>query len=632
MRTLWKYLSPLRWWILLALSLAALAQVLELVDPLILGRIIDDYVLNPNNLTESERVQGAIVWLLVAVGIAFIARLGKTLQDYFLTYVVQSSGMQPFNEGLRQMLRLSYQEYEQTSSRETVATLQKVRMDVERFINSTVNVLFSTIISMGFLLWYSVTRHWALIPIFLVGVLVMGGLTGLLSHRIRTTQRAIVMETRSMYGTMTESLRNVELVKSLGLTFPEIRRKRGYTQSIFDLEMEKVRRVRLLSFVQGATINVLKQSILFILLWLIFRNLLSAGELVSLQVIINIIFGPLQQMGSFVLQYREAEASLQLFDELMALPVETRPEDPVDIGLIEKIRFEDVVFRFKDAMENAIDGISFAAELGDTIAFVGPSGSGKSTLVKLLVGLYRPNEGTIYIDEVPANELRFNHVRRQIGIVTQDPQLFSGTIRENLQFVKSDTTDEDMIAALEKASALPILERATDGLDTRLGESGMRVSGGERQRISIARALIRNPRLIIFDEATSALDSLTEQEVTNVIRDISTEDESIVILIAHRLSTIAHADTIYVLEKGRVVETGSHEELLEQLGLYYAMWRQQIGERELDEFMPAYIQQVLEPELDLVLEEDAKGLCDFFIPEPCISTRLSFLTLDRPAM
>ena len=404
-----------------------------------------------------------------------------------------------------------------------------------------------------------------------------------------------------MYGTMTESLRNVELVKSLGLTFPEIRRLRGYTQSLFDLEMDKVRRVRTLSFIQDATINVLKQSILFILLWLIFRNVLSAGELVSLQVIINIIFGPLQQMGSFILQYREAEASLELFDELMALPVETRPEDPVDIGLIERIRFEDVVFRFKDAMENAIDGISFAAELGDTIAFVGPSGSGKSTLVKLLVGLYRPNEGTSYIDEVPTNELRFNRVRRQIGFVTQDPQLFSGMIRENLQFVKADATEEEMLAALEKASAMPILERATDGLDTRLGESGMRVSGGERQRIAIARALIRNPRLIIFDEATSALGSLTEQEVTNVIRDISTEDESIVILIAHRLSTIAHADTIYVLEKVRFVETGSHEELLEQLGLYYAIWRQQVGERDLDEFMPAYVQQVLEPELDLDL-------------------------------
>jgi ATP-binding cassette subfamily B protein len=586
MKILWQYLSPLRKWVALSLLLAGAAQILELVDPLILGRIIDDYALNPAGRPESELVRGALGWLAIAVGVALVSRLFKTLQDYVLTYVVQSSGMQLFNDGLRQTLRLTYQEYEDSSSGETVSLLQKVRNDVERFINATVNILFSTIVGMAFLIWYAITKSWLLIPVFVIGVLVLGGLTGLLSQKIRTTQRTIVRQTRRMYGTMTESLRNIELVKSLGLTFPEIRRLQGYTQQIFDLEMEKVRRVRSLSYIQGAIINVLKQSILLILLWLIFRDVLSAGELVSLQVIINTIFGPLQQMGSYILQYREAEASLQLFDQLMQKSIERRPDEPTEIGELESLRFENVVFRHRTATENAIDGISFSAGLGDTIAFVGPSGSGKSTLVKLLVGLYRPIEGTIYIDEVPVNELRYNRVRRQIGFVTQDPQLFSGSIRENLQFVKPDATDEEMLAALEKASATGILQRADQGLDSRLGEGGTRVSGGERQRISIARALLRDPRLLIFDEATSALDSLTEKDITAVIRDISDTERSIVILIAHRLSTIAHADTIYVLEKGRVVETGTHEELLERLGLYYAMWRQQIGERDMGEIMP----------------------------------------------
>ena len=586
MKILWQYLSPLRKWVILSLLLAGAAQVLELVDPLILGRIIDDYALNPGGRPESELVRGALGWLAIAVGVALVSRLFKTLQDYVLTYVVQSSGMQLFNDGLRQTLRLTYQEYEDSSSGETVSLLQKVRNDVERFINATVNILFSTIVGMAFLIWYAVTKSWLLIPVFVIGVLVLGGLTGLLSQKIRTTQRTIVRQTRRMYGTMTESLRNIELVKSLGLTFPEIRRMQGYTHQILDLEMEKVRRVRSLSYVQGAIINVLKQSILLILLWLIFRDVLSAGELVSLQVIINTIFGPLQQMGSYILQYREAEASLQLFDQLMQKSIERRPDEPTEIGELESLRFENVVFRHRTATENAIDGISFSAGLGDTIAFVGPSGSGKSTLVKLLVGLYRPIEGTIYIDEVPVNELRYNRVRRQIGFVTQDPQLFSGSIRENLQFVKPDATDEEMLTALEKASATGILQRADQGLDSRLGEGGTRVSGGERQRISIARALLRDPRLLIFDEATSALDSLTEKDITAVIRDISDTERSIVILIAHRLSTIAHADTIFVLEKGRIVETGTHEELLERLGLYYAMWRQQIGERDMGEILP----------------------------------------------
>jgi len=290
---------------------------------------------------------------------------------------------------------------------------------------------------------------------------------------------------------------------------------------------------------------------------------------------------------------------------LMAKPSEQRPEDPVEIGPLETIRFEDVVFRYRNASENAIDHISFRAELGDTIAFVGPSGSGKSTLVKLLVGLYVPDGGTIYIDDIPVGELRYNRVRRQIGFVTQDPQLFSGTIRENLQLVKPDATDEEMAAALDKAAATELVARMGNGLDSKIGEGGTRVSGGERQRLSIARALLREPRLFIFDEATSALDSLTEQEITRAVRQVSASREHIVILIAHRLSTISHADTIYVLERGRIIEQGTHEQLLEKLGLYYAMWRQQIGEREVQAFDPAAkrVPAVVEPELLLPMDQ-----------------------------
>jgi len=587
MHIIWKYIRPLRWWVALSLLLAGLAQILTLIDPLIFGRIIDQYALNPDNKPDSVLVRGAFWWLLVAAAVALAARLAKTFQDYVLTLVVQKFGMQVFNDGLRHTLRLSYQEFEDRSSGETVGMLQKVRTDTERFINVFVNTLFSSIVGIGFLLWYGITRHWLLIPVFLVGVLILGGLTGLLSQKMKSVQRMISRETARMSGTITESLRNIELVKSLGLTYPEIRRLQLHTQKIFDLEMEKVKKVRSLSFLQGTLINLLKQSILFILLWLIFRKTLTAGELIAMQFILNAIFIPLQDLGKIILNYREAEASMQMFDELMKKPVEKRPEEPVDIGELEHLRFEDVVFRHRTATENAIDHISFKVRLGDTIAFVGPSGSGKSTLVKLLVGLYTPISGTIYIDGIPVNELRYNPIRRQIGFVTQDPQLFSGTIRENLLFVKQDATDEEMYDALRRASVTQLMDRSGKGLDTRVGESGLRVSGGERQRLSIARALLRHPRLFIFDEATSALDSITEQEITTAVRRVSGSTEHMVILIAHRLSTIFHADTIHVLEKGRITESGTHDSLLERKGLYYAMWRQQIGERDSRHFRSA---------------------------------------------
>jgi ATP-binding cassette subfamily B protein len=579
MKILWKYLQPQRWLILFSLLLAGIAQILSLIDPVIFGKIIDDYASQVNLKPRNELVRGVLWWLFIAIAIATLARVARAFQEYFTRLAVQKFGLQIFNDGLRQTLRLSFSEFEEQRSGETMSILQKVRTDTERFINSFINILFSSIVGMGFLIWYAITKHWALIPVFVIGVLVLGSLTGLLSKKIKTLQRSINKETNRMAGIITESLRNIELVRSLGLTFPEIRRLREFTYRIFQLEMQKTKQVRTLSFLQGTVLNILRQAILFILLWLIFGNVLTTGELISMQFISSSIFGPLQDIGSIILSYREAEASLQTFDILMNKPVEQRPPEPIELNELESIRFENVVFRHKTARQNAMDGISFTFKKGDTVAFVGPSGSGKSTLVKLLVGLYKPVEGEIFFNDIPATLMRYNELRRQIGFVTQDTQLFAGTIRQNLLFVQPNATDEQMMLAIQKASASNLVKRHETGLDTMLGEGGLKLSGGEKQRLSIARALLREPRLLIFDEATSALDSLTEEAITETIREIAAQRQQITIMIAHRLSTIMYADNIIVLEKGKITEQGSHDALLEQKGLYYAMWRQQIGER-----------------------------------------------------
>jgi len=579
LKLLWTYLKPYQGLIFLALALAGIAQILTLYDPIIFGQIIDRYAVKPGDLSDDEMISGVLRLLALALAIALAAQLFLAFKDYVIRLVVQKFGMQIFNDGLRQTMRLPFQEFEEQRSGEILSILQKVRADTEKFISSFINILFSSLVGIGFLMWYAITKHWALIPVFLVGVVFLGGLTSILSRSIKNLQRSLIRQNRNMSGTITESLRNIELVRSLGLTYPEIRRLQEHTKDIYEVEMAKVRKVRSLSFFQGSILTLLKQSILFILLWLIFRNVLSPGELISMQFISTGIIVPLQSLGGMILSYREAQISLQLFDELMQKKPEHRPLEPVEVGSIEKLSFINVSFKHRNAAQFAVDDISFDAKLGDTIAFVGPSGSGKSTLVKLLVGLYTPVSGEILYDNISVKDLRYNVVRRQMGFVTQDTQLFSGTIRDNMKFVKPDATDEEITIALERAAATFFIDNSKQGLDSLLGESGKMVSGGEKQRLAIARALLRNPRLLIFDEATSALDSLTEEQITETVKKISAEKKQITILIAHRLSTIMHAERILVLERGKIVELGTHDHLVEQKGLYYAMWRQQIGER-----------------------------------------------------
>jgi ATP-binding cassette subfamily B protein len=581
MKILLRYIQPQFKLIAISLLFAGAAQLLNLVDPIIFGKIIDTFTTH-QEAKDPELMNTIIQLLILAIAIAFVARGAKALQDFFMRKAVAKFGMHIFNDGLKQTLRLSFQEFEESRSGTTLSILQKVKTDTERFINTFINVLFTSVVGIGFLIFYSVTKNWLLVPVFVIGVLVLGGLTGLISKKIKTIQRSINRQTNEMSGSITESLRNIELVKSLGLTFPEIRRLKGYTQNIHDLELQKAKKVSQLSFLQGNILNLLKQSILFILLWLIFKDILTTGELIAMQFISTAIFQPLQDLGNLILQYREVETSINIFDQLMQKPIEQRPEDYATIDHIETLEFDKVVFKHKTAQYNAIDGISFKVSKGKTIAFVGPSGSGKSTLIKLLVGLYTPVEGRILFNGVESLQIAYNPLRRKIGFVTQDTQLYAGTIKDNLLFVKPAATDEELEAALRDASATRLIQKAGNGIHTVLGEGGMKLSGGEKQRLSIARALLRDPELLIFDEATSALDSLTEEEITSTIQKVSASSERITILIAHRLSTVMHADTIFVLEKGKVVEQGSHSELLTEKGLYYSMWRQQIGERRKD--------------------------------------------------
>ena len=586
MKILIQYIKPFKGLVFLAFILAAINQTFSLFDPMIFGKLIDGFAKNPfidpagNERTQTMFLKGVGNMLLLLVGTAMVSRIAKAFQDYIVNVIIQKFGAALFTDGLKHSMQLPYQAFEDQRSGETLSILTKARADCEKFISYVVNVVFGIVVSVIFVSVYATRLHWSIIPIYIGGASMIAYVTNLLSKKIKVIQKNIVQETTSLAGTTTESLRNIELVKSLGLTSQEINRLNNNTYKILALELKKVKNIRSLSFIQGTMVNALRQVITFTLMWLIFKEILTVGQLISLQFYSFFIFGPLQEIGSIIMSYRETEASLNNFDALMKKPIDTPPANPIAIGDIEQLAFKQVGFQHQTANFKAIDQISFEAKKGETIAFVGPSGAGKSTLVKLLVGLYEPQEGEILMNGVNTAQIDMSALRNQISFVTQDTQLFAGTIKENLAFVAPNASEEEMLLALTKASCANILDKGGNGLATVIGEGGLKLSGGEKQRLSIARALLRHPRLLIFDEATSSLDSLTEESITDTIRDLSKEREQITIMIAHRLSTIIHATRIYVLEKGTVIESGNHQSLLEEKGLYYAMWRQQIGERK----------------------------------------------------
>lgn len=579
MHVLISYLKKHKWVVVTALFLAATNIGFSLLDPYITGRIVDRVIEQRDKLQYDEYISTVLKLIGLAIGVAMVSRIAKNFQDYYTNIITQKVGAEMYADGLKHSLELPYQVFEDQRSGETLGILQKVRLDCEKFVTSFIGILFVSLVGMVFVIVYSVSVSYKVTLVYFAAIPVIALVSTLMSRKIKRIQKTIVSETTALAGSTTESLRNIELVKSLGLAKQEIERLNKTTYKILDLELRKVKYVRSMSFVQGTTVNFVRSVMVVVLLILIFHQTISPGQYFSFLFYSFFLFNPLQELGNVILAWREAEVSLGNFKRILSIPIDAKPEKPVLLESVKKLSFNNVSFKHLTASRNALNNISFETNAGETIAFVGPSGSGKTTLVKLLVGLYQPLDGEILYNDIPSKEIDLDELREKVGFVTQDTQLFSGTIRENLLFVRPDATDEECMEALQRAACQTLLARAPQGLSTVIGEGGVKVSGGEKQRLSIARALLRRPDLLVFDEATSSLDSITEEEITETIRDVSVLKDHVTILIAHRLSTIMHADTIYVLEKGHIVEFGKHEELLLQKGLYYAMWRQQIGEK-----------------------------------------------------
>ena len=580
---LWKYLKTYKRILAFALVLATINQIFSLLDPLIFRFIIDDYATKATEIPADKFFWGVLGLILAAMGVAFVSRTAKTFQEYYVSMITQKVGTNMYAASVQHTFSLPYLVFEDRRSGEILQKLQKARTDTQALIESLIGTIFFSAVGVIFVIVYAFTVHWLVATAFLVMIPFLGIFTSVLSKRIKAAQKPIVAQSAELAGSTTETIRNVELVKSLGLEQQEINRLNSVNDRILGLELTKVKLIRALSFIQGTTINALRSALLLLMLWLVGQGEITLGALFSLLFYSFFIFGPLSDLGRVFAQYQEAKAANEALDEILSLPPQAKPLNPTRIGKLETIEFQDVGFHYQSNGNASVENISFSIHGGQTIALAGASGSGKTTLAKLFVGLYTPTKGKILFNGVDSKKVDFDALRGKIGLVSQETQLFAGTIKENLRFVNPRASDEECMHALKQANILELVQRGDKGLDTKIGEGGIKISGGERQRLAIARALLRNPELIIFDEATSSLDSVTENAITETIREIKkARPELICVLIAHRLSTIEHADAIIVLEKGKIVETGSHAQLLKKKSLYYAFWRQQSGNTERD--------------------------------------------------
>lgn len=590
MKTLINYIKAYKGLLALALILATINQCFSLCDSIITGKLINKFS-TPHTETGSDYywhvgdnlndfMKSLSVFIGLSIGAAMMSRIAKNFQDYFTNIIIQRTGAQMYTDGIKKALSLPYKDFEDQRSGETLGKLQKVKADTERFVNLFITLVFQSIIGIIFVFVYAINIHWLLGPLYLATVPIIAFVSSFLGKKIKAISKTIIGETTALAGATTESLRNIELVKSLGLVEQEEKRLNATTLKILGLELKKVRFVRSLSFIQGTTVHFVRSCLVFSLYCFVFNGIIKVGDLITLMFFSFFIFNPLQELGNMIAVYNETKVSMDNFAKLMDSPSEAIPEKPSKLGEVKEVIYNNVSFAHSSSTGYAVNNINLHIKEGETVAFVGPSGSGKTTLVKLLLGLYKPNEGKVLYNNIESTDIDLTELRRQLGLVSQDSQLFSGTIKDNLLFAKPNATDAEVMEVLNKAACQNLLKRATDGILTTIGEGGIKLSGGEKQRLSIARALLRNPNLLIFDEATSALDSITEEEITQTIKTISNDKKQIKVLIAHRLSTIMHADRIYVLEQGKLIEQGKHEDLLNEKGLYYAMWRQQIGERK----------------------------------------------------
>ncbi|MFZ4694376.1 MAG: ABC transporter ATP-binding protein [Verrucomicrobiia bacterium] len=569
-RRFWKFVKPYR----KLLAVAALGNVLTVFInqsiPLITKFLIDE-ALPARNVT-----------LVVGVAVVFLfATLVQNVTCYGHDYLLFYSGQRTVFDIRKalfhhlQLLHMAFYERERTAS--LVNRLIHDVASIQQFISMAFGTIANSLLSLCFAVVVMFFLNWKLTLICLLTLPIYFAITQAFRRRIYRMSHDVKERQSALAGSLGETFSGIKVVKSFGQEDHERRRFVLTIKDNFYPEMDlQVIGRRMWAFLWQLC-NTLYAFVLVFGGLSVVRQEMTIGAFVAFTAYLWGLFGPIQNFSALIQVTINARTG---FERILTL-LDTRPEiveipNPIELTLKGHVLFDRVKFSY--GKETAIEDFNLEVKPGEVIALVGPSGSGKSTLMSLLTRFRDVSEGSLLIDGVDIRKLDYDCYRRQISVVLQDNFLFSGTIEENIRYGKPEATKEEVREAAHLANALEFIEQIPDGFRSRVGQAGVMLSGGQRQRVAIARAILKDPKILIFDEATSALDTQSEQLIQRSL-DILMQGKT-VFLVAHRLSTIQKAHRIVVLQRGRIVEIGMHQDLLDRKGLYSRLYHPRILESE----------------------------------------------------
>lgn len=567
------YLKPYKLQMFLIIICIFISSLMRIWPTILVGRIIDEGLI-------AENLQVLVRLILLSLGVTLASNLIGVLEAYLTTWVGQHITFDMRNKMYRHLQQMPYHFFQSNNQGDIITRMTSDISGVEQIIARTLINIVSNFITLIIALVAMFERS----PILAIVGLVIVPLFAIPTKKVGETRWQITNEAQEKNDEIntilneTLSVSGQLLVKLFTKEEEEYKRYETVNRDMIKLNIRESMAGRWFRVVLSTITSIGPMLIYLVggILLIKYNHNLTVGDITVMVSLLTRMYGPVNQLMNIQVDWIRSMALFSRIFEYFDMPVkiENKPNAKILQSSKGEVEFKNVYFSY-DEKKQILKDVSFKLQHGKSIAIVGPSGSGKSTITNLIPRLYDVDKGEVLYDGINVKDIELESLRDQIGIVTQDTYLFNGTIRDNLLYANPDATDELMLKVAKKANIYDFIKNSPDGLDTMVGNRGLKLSGGEKQRLSIARILLKDPALLIFDEATASLDSISEQLIQQAINELLGSRTSI--MIAHRLSTILMADEIIVVKAGEIVERGTHAELLENNGVYKELYDTQFN-------------------------------------------------------